>query len=128
MKTLKTNVKNKKSISFLTKKVTRTLISSCVVIMLFTSCGGGGDSSNDVNCNNGLWTQSVQTELSAWLEASQTFALEQTTANCLSNKSAGQSYITALEKIKECVPNLSLLDFEEAINEARFEISAITCE
>lgn len=127
MKTLKTNLKNKKAMSFLSNIVKQTLLSSCVIIMLFTSCGGDDDSGG-VNCNNGLWTQSVQEELSAWLEASQTYAQDQTTANCLNNKNAGQAYITALENIKECVPTVSLLDFEDAIEEARVEISAITCE
>ena len=126
MKTLKTNLKNKNSMSFFANKVKQTLISSCVVFILLTSCGSD-DSSSDVNCSNGLWTQSVQTELNAWIEASQTYAQDQTTVNCQNNKSAGQAYISALEKIKKCVPNTSLVDFDEAIDEARVEINAITC-
>jgi len=125
METLKANFE-KRAIPSFTTKVKLTLISSCIAFVALTSCGGDDDS-GAANCGNGLWTLSVRSELNNWFSAAQAYAGDQTTINCQNNKSAGQAYIKALEGIKACVPNLSLADFEQALEEAKIEINAISC-
>jgi hypothetical protein len=125
MKTLKSNFK-KKVIPFFAIKVKLTLLSSCIAIMTLTSCGADDDSIA-ADCGIGLWTLSVQSELNNWLTASQAYAQDPTPMKCQNNKAAGQAYINALEGIKACVPNLGLADFEQALEEAKVEINAISC-
>jgi len=54
-------------------------------------------------------------------------ACASTTENCQKYKSTGQDYISALDSVKDCVPNQSLADFEGALDEAKTEINNISC-
>ncbi len=127
MKYSKTNLKNKKVISFFSNKAKLTMVSCCIAFMSFTSCGGNDDESALVDCGSGLWTLSVQTELTAWVTATQTYASDPTPANCQGQKNAGQAYIESLDKIKKCVPSGSLANFNKALEEAKTEINALSC-
>ncbi|MEE9408383.1 MAG: hypothetical protein V3V28_09935 [Polaribacter sp.] len=116
MKHLKTIFKN---------KVKVTLVSCCIAFMTLTSCGVNDDETLD--CANGTWVQSVQTELNAWLSAAQVYGSAPTSANCQSYKTSGQAYLNALEKIKTCVPTVSLEEFEKALLEAKEALEETSC-
>ena len=117
-------LKNSKVISFLSNKVKLTVIGCCIVLI---SCSSNDDEPAVVNCGSGAWTQSVQTELNNWLTAIQVYGETPTIANCENYKTAILAYINALDKIKDCVPTESLLNFEQAIEEANLEIATIDC-
>ncbi len=122
-----TNFQNKTVISFLSNSVKLIIACCCIAFMSLTSCGGSDDGPAKVDCANGLWTQSVQTEFSAWSAATQAYGSNPTPENCQKYKSAGQAYINALDSIKKCVPTGSIADFEESLEEAKTEINAIPC-
>ena len=116
MKYLKTNLKHAKRI---------ITICSLAFISL-TSCSGD-DGPGKAACASGLWIQSVQAELTAWTDAIQAYNSDPTDENCQKYKSTGQKYINALDSVKACVPNQSLADFEDSLEEAKTEISNISC-
>lgn len=121
------NLKGRKVISYLSNNQKLSSIAYCVVLMVLISCGGSDDGPAKADCVNGLWVQSIQSELSAWSAATQAYGTDPTTENCQKYKSTGQDYIKALDRIKACVPNQGLADFEESLEEAKTEINEIPC-
>jgi len=98
-----------------------------ITLLVLTSCGGSDDSLAQADCAGGLWTQSIQTELNAWSAAIQAYSANPSSSNCQKYKSTGQDYINALDRVKACVPNQSLNEFENSLKEARTQISDISC-
>ena len=96
------------------------------ILLLFTSCSSN-DGLINTSCGNGTWLESVQTELNTWVNAIQTYSADPSPANCQNYKSAAQAYINELNNIKDCVPSISLLDFEDALEEALVELNALHC-
>ena len=127
MKYLKTKLENRKVIPFFKSKIKLTTVSCCIAFMALTSCGGSDDGPAKADCANGAWIQSVETELNSWVAATQAYGADATSENCQKYKSAGQAYINALDKIKECVPTISIANFEEALEEAKESLSEIPC-
>jgi len=119
--------------NFVSKTLKNIFSKTRIILLLLTvtliSCSSDDDDdSTTADCGNGAWTLSVQSELNAWIAAGQAFGADPSLANCNSYKSAGLAYIDALDEIRECVPNVSLADFNEALDEANAEIDAISCE
>ncbi len=92
------------------------------VLLLFVNC-----SKSPVGCLNGNWIQDVSTDLEKWSAAATSYSEEPTEENCNSYKSALNGYLTALNKVKKCVPGSSLSDFDGSLDEAKQELSEIDC-
>jgi hypothetical protein len=125
MKNLKTNLKNRKAISFLKNKIKRTIVSCSIAFIALTSCSSNDDAIG--NCDNGTWIQTVQNELTAFSKATQAYAINSTPENCNNYKSAVLAYINALDKIKTCVATVNLVDFEKALKDAKEGLNNISC-
>lgn len=96
---------------------------SLLFLLLFVNCSKDGGAS----CLNGSWIQEVSSELETWLAATAKFGEEPTVENCTSYKSAINGYLNALDRIKECVPTVSLADFNGSLDEAKQELSELDC-
>ncbi len=103
------------------------LISCFIIFIGFTSCSKDSILNPD-RCLNGSWIQEVEKELNAWVAATNTYGEDPTKANCEKYKSAGVDYLNALDKIKKCVPSVSLSEFNQAINEAKQELNTTSCQ
>ena len=114
--------------SLFTNKVKLTILGSCVMLMTLTNCGGSDDGVSDVNCGDGSWLLTVESEAIAWLAATQVYAQDPTIENCQNNKSTAQAYLDILESTRSCVPNADLADFQDALDEARENLNDIICE
>lgn len=97
-----------------------------IATLSLTSCGKSGALGSD--CLNGTWIENVQLELNAWAEASRQYSDDPTESNCEKQKQAGLAYISALEDVRDCVPTLSVTDFNDSIKEAEDEINETPCD
>jgi len=93
-----------------------------IFMLIFTNC-----SKSPIGCLNGSWIQEVSADLEKWTAASNTYSEEPTEENCASYKNAINSYLSALDGIKNCVPAGSISDFDGSLDEARQELSEIDC-
>ncbi len=108
-------------------KASKLLMNGAIILVGFASCSKNDDSTSSVQCFEGTWIQEISAETNAWITAAATYDTDPSTANCNSYKSAVTHYLDALDKIKKCVPEISLGEFNEAIDEARIELSDIGC-
>jgi len=120
-------LKTKRVNTYTNNSLKRLCVTCCIAVVILTSCGGSDDGLGQSDCTNALWVKSIQTELNAWTTAAQTNVSDPSPENCQKYKSTGQDYINALDRIKDCVPNQSLADFEDSLEEARTEINNIPC-
>ena len=99
------------------------------VILLFANCSGNDDNEidNNTSCFNGTWIQEVSSELTDWTSAIQLYGQDPSEENCNNYTNTLIAYIDALDRIKECVPTVSLAEFNEAIEETRQELSNFDC-
>lgn len=107
--------------------ITKKMVITSSVISMLALSGCSKNSLLSPNCLSGSWIENVSTELNAWTTATQLYSESPTTVNCENNKQAGLDYISALDKIKNCVPTVSTSDFDLAQQEAKDEINATTC-
>ncbi|MEE9363497.1 MAG: hypothetical protein V3U92_12945 [Cellulophaga sp.] len=106
----------------------KILIGSCVILFSFTNCSKNEDNTKDnIECFGGTWIQEIAAELSVWTTSAQEYSTDPSKANCDSYKSAVTNYLNALDKIKKCVPTISLDDFNKSIEEAKVELTDIGC-
>lgn len=92
-------------------------------ILFFTNCS----KDNPTSCLNGSWIQVVASDLEILTTAAAIFGDEPTAQNCNSYKSAIDTYLDALNKIKECVPQSTIGDFNGSLEEATEALSEIDC-
>jgi len=119
-----------KTQNYKTMKNSILKITVCLyTILLFTNCSGNDDGNEEVsnNCFTGNWAQEVTQELTNWSTAIQAYSQDPSQENCANYKSTLSDYIDALDDIKECVPTISLIDFNNAIEESREELSNFDC-
>lgn len=108
--------------------ITKTnFFAACIIFTVsLIGCSKNGPLGSD--CINGTWIENVQVELNAWSEALRSYSDDPTKENCEKQKQAGLAYISALENVKNCVPTLSLADFNDSIKEAEDEINETPCD
>jgi len=108
----------------LTKNI---FIASCLFLILALMSCGKALNPLGTGCSDLTWGEEIQEELTAWVEASNSFSDEPSTENCEKEKEAILAYISALEEIRDCVPGLFLVDVDNNLDEARDEVNAISC-
>ena len=125
MKNLKKTNPHSKAYHYAINKIKVLPIACFAVFMVFTAC-----STDDIlgGCGNLNWIQEVEKELNTWVNASNTYSNDPTTANCNNYKSAGNDYLNSLEKIKKCVPGTSKKEFDQAIQEAKTSLDQSNCQ
>jgi len=100
------------------------LLSLVLISVSFFSCG---DDASDCS-SNFIITNEIQSEISAWSAAAQTFALDQTTENCNAYKQAGQDYVDAIEDLQDCANDAGQgAEFTQFLADAQQEIDDIQC-
>jgi len=109
-------------------KKTKILIPGLVAVamMINTSCSKNNPL-NLLGCGNGNWATQVSDELAAWSVAAGNYSSDPNAANCQSYKSAGLSYLDALEGVRGCVAGVNQAEFNEAIAEAKKDVDEIDC-
>lgn len=110
------------------KEVKIFFIGSLIILAGIVGCSKKNDTTNSLKCGTGLWTQWVESETSGFTAAIIAYGSNPTQANCENYKKAGNAYLDALSKVKDCVPAASLPDYKDAIEEARKSLSEISCQ
>ncbi len=78
-------------------------------------------------CGSDSWTESVQTELTAWNTALSNYASAPTAENCNTFKTTGKAYLDALEDVKPCVGAANQQAFDQVIAEAKVDLDETDC-
>jgi len=99
-------------------------------VLFFTNCSKSddGDDGGNISCFGGTWIEEVSQELSDWAARALAYNQNPTLENCNSLRNAMVNYFDALDRIKDCVPTISLVEFNEAKSEIETEISEINCD
>lgn len=119
-------MKNSKMKSSIHKAKNLLIAGSIICLLGFSGCSKNNPLSS--NCLSGNWLETVEKELSAYSTSLQAYSENPTESNCASVKAAGLSYITALDKIQNCVPGGSKSDFDQELEEAKNEIKNSSCD
>jgi len=90
---------------------------------LFMSCGGSDGVSCDINDLN----DEIADELAALDATGLAYANDPTTANCEAWKSAGQTYLDAIEGFDSSCDGLSQSQYDQVIQGAQAALAAIPC-
>ena len=105
-------------------KIIKNILGCSILFFALTSCS----KDSPINCFGGSWAQELSSELTDWTTAAQAYSENPTTENCNSYKSSISSYISAIDKLTDCIPTVSQQDFNMAVDEAKEELNEIDCQ
>lgn len=93
-----------------------------VASVAFVGCD---DDDDPVTCN---WTQELQDELNAFIQASTNYNNNMTTENCNAYRAAGQAYLDAADDYQSCANAAGQgAEYAQAIADAQAELNLIVC-
>ena len=104
-----------------------------LLLLVFTLCfttACGGDDDDIVTpdaCALEFYSQEINDELQAFLDAATNYANDASTANCNAYRQAGQDYLDALRAFENCSNIVGLDEYREGVAEAQAELDALSC-
>lgn len=99
-----------------------------ILLISINACSSDNSSNTTNDCNGLVWSQAVQSEISAVSESGVAYSNDPTPAKCEAYKGALRNYVSALKDINvSCIPQASEQDYKEALAEAEQDIDDIDC-
>ncbi|MEX0274180.1 MAG: hypothetical protein AB3N16_07380 [Flavobacteriaceae bacterium] len=86
------------------------------------------DPLNPLNgCGSASWSKRVESEINAFNQALMDYSEDPSKANCENYREKGNAYLKALEDVSGCVVGANRASYQNAIDEAKKELSEIDC-